>query len=182
MSRVLSWIDTLFFGVRRTFAAGVELPERPALNFVGAVVTDNPAENRADVFIRGAWLVSPAVTGTYTARPGEFVRVDAHDGVLPSTLFDGRAIQLCDGVLGIPNHVKALRPPPAVPLRGSLDTAGDPQREATARSGGGSARTRAHHRRWRPPIHFDQVSRTYAPLPSKNRIAEGLLPIRYCAR
>ncbi|WP_437318260.1 hypothetical protein [Sorangium sp. So ce385] len=39
MSRVLNWIDTLFFGVRRIFAAGVELPERPALNFVGAVVT-----------------------------------------------------------------------------------------------------------------------------------------------
>ncbi|WP_437671567.1 hypothetical protein [Sorangium sp. So ce131] len=81
MSRVLNWIDTLFFGVRRIFAAGVELPERPALNFVGAVVTDNPAENRTDVFIPGAWLVSPVVTGTYTARPGEFVRVNAQDPV-----------------------------------------------------------------------------------------------------
>lgn len=81
MSRVLSWIDTLFFGVRRIFAAGVELPERPALNFVGAVVTDNPAENRTDVVIRGAWLVSPVVTSTYTARPGELVRVNAHDQV-----------------------------------------------------------------------------------------------------
>ncbi|WP_438023574.1 hypothetical protein [Sorangium sp. So ce233] len=71
----------MFFGVRRIFAAGAELPERPALNFVGAVVTDNPAENRTDVFIRGAWLVSPVVTGTYTARPGELVRVNAHDPV-----------------------------------------------------------------------------------------------------
>ncbi|WP_437784611.1 hypothetical protein [Sorangium sp. So ce1097] len=43
--------------------------------------------------------------------------------LLPSTLLDGRAIRLLDGVLGIPDHVKALRPPPAVPLRGSLDTA-----------------------------------------------------------
>lgn len=102
--------------------------------------------------------------------------------LLPSTLFDGRAIRLRDGVLGIPNHVKALRPPPAVPLRGSLDTAGDPQREGTTRSGGGSARTRAHHRRWHPPIHFFQVSSTYALLPSKNRIAEGLLSIKWRAR
>lgn len=81
MSRVLNWIDTLFFGVRRIFAAGVELPERPALNFVGAICTDNPAENRTDVFVPGAWLVSPVVTGTYTARPGELVRVNAHDRV-----------------------------------------------------------------------------------------------------
>ncbi|KYF74297.1 hypothetical protein BE11_15325 [Sorangium cellulosum] len=33
------------------------------------------------MFIRGAWLVSPVVTGTYTARPGEFQRVNAHDPV-----------------------------------------------------------------------------------------------------
>ncbi|WP_437567954.1 hypothetical protein [Sorangium sp. So ce542] len=81
MSRVLNWIDTLFFGVRRIFAAGVELPERPALNFVGAVVTDNPAENRTDVFIPGTWLISPVVMTSYTARPWEFVRVNAHDPV-----------------------------------------------------------------------------------------------------
>ncbi|WP_437721824.1 hypothetical protein [Sorangium sp. So ce861] len=87
MSKVLNWIDTLFFGVRRIFTAGVELPERPALNFVGAVVTDNPAENRTDVFIPGVWLISPVVTTTYTARPGELVRVNTHDPVtvrLPS--------------------------------------------------------------------------------------------------
>ncbi|HTN91390.1 MAG TPA: hypothetical protein VL242_47305 [Sorangium sp.] len=80
-SRSARWIDTLFFGVRRIFAAGVELPERPALNFVGAVVIDNPAENRTDVFVPGAWLVSPVVTTSYTARPGELVRVNAHDPV-----------------------------------------------------------------------------------------------------
>ncbi|WP_438026385.1 hypothetical protein [Sorangium sp. So ce233] len=43
------------------------------------MVSDNSAENRTDVFIPGAWLISPAVTNTYTARPGEFVRVNAHD-------------------------------------------------------------------------------------------------------
>jgi len=35
----LNWLDTLFLGVRRVLAAGVELPERPALNFVGVSVT-----------------------------------------------------------------------------------------------------------------------------------------------
>ncbi|CAN98655.1 hypothetical protein predicted by Glimmer/Critica [Sorangium cellulosum So ce56] len=48
---------------------------------MGAVCTDNPAENRTDVFIPRAWLVSPIVTTTYTARPGELVRVNAHDPV-----------------------------------------------------------------------------------------------------
>jgi len=53
---MLSWIDTLFFGVRRILAAGVELPERPAINFAGAgvVVTDDPANNRTNVAIAGA--------------------------------------------------------------------------------------------------------------------------------
>ncbi|MGK4001094.1 hypothetical protein WMF31_00615 [Sorangium sp. So ce1036] len=76
---ILSWIDTLFFGVRRILAAGVELPERPALNFVGAVCADNPAENRTDVFISVAWLISPVVMGAYTARSREFVRVNLND-------------------------------------------------------------------------------------------------------
>lgn len=50
------------------------------------------------------------------------------DELLPSTLFDGRAIRLRDGLLGILNHIKDLRPYPAVSLRGSLDIAGVPQR------------------------------------------------------
>ncbi|WP_437925278.1 hypothetical protein WMF37_40435 [Sorangium sp. So ce291] len=45
------------------------------------MVTDNPAENRTDVFVPGAWLISPVVTTSYTARPGELVRVNAHDPV-----------------------------------------------------------------------------------------------------
>ena len=79
----LNWIDALFFGVRRILAAGVELPERPAINFVGASVTDNPAENRIDVVIQGSGLrrISPVVTSDYTASPGELVRVDAHSPV-----------------------------------------------------------------------------------------------------
>ncbi|WP_437287646.1 hypothetical protein [Sorangium sp. So ce406] len=80
-SKDACWIYILFFGVRRIFAAGVELPERPALKFVGALATDNPAENRTDVFAPGTWLISPVVTTTYTARPGEFVRVNAHGPV-----------------------------------------------------------------------------------------------------
>ncbi|WP_437975424.1 hypothetical protein WMF11_46935 [Sorangium sp. So ce295] len=43
--------------------------------------TDNPAENRTDVFIPGAWLVSPIVATMSTARPGELVRLNAHDPV-----------------------------------------------------------------------------------------------------
>ena len=79
----LNWIDALFFGVRRILAAGVELPERPALNFVGASVTDNPAENRIDVVFQGSGLsrISPVVMSDYTASPGELVRVDAHSPV-----------------------------------------------------------------------------------------------------
>jgi len=52
---MLNWIDTLFFGVRRILAAGVELPERPALNFTGAgvAVTDDAANNRINVAIPG---------------------------------------------------------------------------------------------------------------------------------
>ncbi|WP_437935312.1 hypothetical protein [Sorangium sp. So ce341] len=45
------------------------------------MVTDNPAENRTDVFVPGTWLISPVVTTSYTARPWEFVRVNAHDPV-----------------------------------------------------------------------------------------------------
>ncbi|AUX25188.1 uncharacterized protein SOCEGT47_057320 [Sorangium cellulosum] len=100
---MLSWIDTLFFGVRRILAAGVELPERPALNFVGAVCTDNPAENRTDVFIPGIWLVSPIVTSTYTARLGELVKVNLNDPVtitLPSALGNAGAAILIKEVVG----------------------------------------------------------------------------------
>ena len=53
MGTLLNWIDTMFFGIRRILTGGVELPERPALNFEGATVTDNPAENRIDVTFPG---------------------------------------------------------------------------------------------------------------------------------
>lgn len=87
----LNWLDALLFGVRRVLAAGAELPERPAVNFVGASVTDNPAENRIDVVFQGSGLrrISPVVTSDYTAAPGELVRVDAHSPVtitLPSAV------------------------------------------------------------------------------------------------
>ncbi|AKT38245.1 hypothetical protein [Chondromyces crocatus] len=80
----LNWIDALFFGVRRILAGGVEMPERPAINFVGATVTDNPAENRIDVVLGGSGLrkISPIVTSDYTASPGELVRVDGHRAIV----------------------------------------------------------------------------------------------------
>jgi len=77
----LNWLDTLFFGVRRVLSGGVELPQRPALNFVGASVTDNPAENRIDIALLG-WpirKISPKeVAGheeliTIAAPPGQQV-------------------------------------------------------------------------------------------------------------
>jgi len=101
----LNWLDTLFFGVRRVLAAGVELPERPALNFVGASVTDNPAENRLDVAFLGSSIrrISPVVTADYTASPGELVRVDAQDPVtitLPSAVGNAGAEVLVKEVRG----------------------------------------------------------------------------------
>lgn len=80
---MLNWIDALFFGVRRIFGGGIELPERPALNFIGAICTDNPAENRTDVAFVGTTIrkISPVLTANYTASPGELVRVDAQDPV-----------------------------------------------------------------------------------------------------
>ncbi|WP_437798512.1 hypothetical protein [Sorangium sp. So ce693] len=53
MGKVLNWIDTLLFGVRRIHAAGVEMPERPAINFTGKGVTatDDPANNRTTVTV-----------------------------------------------------------------------------------------------------------------------------------
>lgn len=70
----LNWLDTLFFGVRRVLSGGVELPERPALNFVGASVTDNPAENRIDVALPGSPIrkISPVVPSDNTASPGSW--------------------------------------------------------------------------------------------------------------
>ena len=79
----LNWLDALFFGVRRVLFGGVELPERPAINFIGAICTDNPAENRTDVAFIGTIIlkISPIVTTTYVASAGELVRVDAQDPV-----------------------------------------------------------------------------------------------------
>jgi|GEM_PF-3624613 len=101
----LNWLDTLFFGVRRVLAGGVELPERPALNFVGASITDNPAENRIDLALLGSSIrrLSPVVTADYTASPGELVRVDAQDPVtvtLPSAVGNAGAEVLVKEVAG----------------------------------------------------------------------------------
>ncbi|WP_437647885.1 hypothetical protein [Sorangium sp. So ce362] len=53
MTGILNWIDTLFFGLRRIYAAGVEMPERPAINFAGPGIaaTDDPANNRTTVTV-----------------------------------------------------------------------------------------------------------------------------------
>ncbi len=112
----LNWLDTLFFGVRRVLSGGVELPERPALNFVGASVTDNPAENRIDVAFLGSSIrkISPVVTSSYTASPGELVRVDVQDPVtipLPSAVGNAGAEVLVKEVAGNEELITIAAPP-----------------------------------------------------------------------
>lgn len=60
----MSLLDDLIFGVRALLANGTEMPRRGGLNFVGATVTDNAAQDRTDVTISGsnpAVLAPPAV-------------------------------------------------------------------------------------------------------------------------
>lgn len=51
MPSLLNWIDVLFFGVRQIWAAGVQQPERGAVNFHGSGVTviDDPTNNWTDI-------------------------------------------------------------------------------------------------------------------------------------
>jgi hypothetical protein len=78
VSPLLNWIDTMFFGVRRILTGGVELPDRPALNFEGVTVVDNPAKNRIDVTFpgvqqdgAGGFVIGSAAGGWVTVRPGD---------------------------------------------------------------------------------------------------------------
>src|SRR5689334_22544980 len=78
---LLNWIDTLFFGYRRIYAAGVEMPERPAVNISGpgVVVSDDAGNNWTNITIAPGSFdkMSPIVTsgsGTYQASAREFVR------------------------------------------------------------------------------------------------------------
>jgi hypothetical protein len=88
VSTLLNWIDTMFFGVRRILTGGVELPDRPALNFEGARVVDNPAKNRIDVSFPGVQqddaeglVVGTATGGWVTVRSDRSgFRVTSKDG------------------------------------------------------------------------------------------------------
>jgi hypothetical protein len=78
VSPLLNWIDTMFFGIRRILTGGGELPDRPALNFEGATVVDNPAKNRIDVTFpgvqqdsAGGFVIGSAAGGWVTVRPGD---------------------------------------------------------------------------------------------------------------
>ncbi|WP_437958605.1 hypothetical protein WME76_02345 [Sorangium sp. So ce119] len=97
MTKFLNWIDVVFFGYRRIYAAGVEMPERPAANIygVGVTVTDDVANNRTNVAISAGSFdsLSPLVnasSGTYQAKARELVRVDTTAGpctiALPSAV------------------------------------------------------------------------------------------------
>ncbi|WP_437623403.1 hypothetical protein [Sorangium sp. So ce1151] len=83
---VLNWIDALFFGYRLIHAAGVEMPERPAMNIAGAgvTVTDDPANNRTDVAfapvaIDSVSAILTSASSGYQIHARELVRVDASD-------------------------------------------------------------------------------------------------------
>jgi hypothetical protein len=50
----MSFLDTLIFGVREVYAAGVELTRRPALDFgAGLTAVDNPMTGRTDITASG---------------------------------------------------------------------------------------------------------------------------------
>jgi hypothetical protein len=50
-------MDTLIFGVRSVYAGGTLMPERPALNVIGATAVDNPAADRTDMTITTTGLL-----------------------------------------------------------------------------------------------------------------------------
>lgn len=67
----MGWISTKLLGVRRILMEGVFAPERPALNFIGLGVADNPEENRTDVTCTASNEVDAA---THLAVAGRLVR------------------------------------------------------------------------------------------------------------
>lgn len=101
-SPLLNWIDTLFFGVRRILSGGVELPERPAINFEGATVTDNPAENRIDVSMSGlqpdgtgGFVIGTRTGGWVTVKPGDQgFRVSSGNGKTFAFVVDNGAAEV----------------------------------------------------------------------------------------
>ncbi len=66
----MGWASEIFLGIRRIFADGEPLPARGAINFVGAVVTDNPDEDRIDVDATGGGGGGVPTTRTLTAGLG----------------------------------------------------------------------------------------------------------------
>ena len=101
-SPLLNWIDTMFFGVRRILSGGTELPERPALNFEGATVTDNPAENRIDVTLAGlqpdgsgGFVIGNRTGGWVTVKPGnQGFRVSISNGKTFAFVVDNGAAEV----------------------------------------------------------------------------------------
>lgn len=67
----MGWLSTKLLGIRRILMEGVFAPERPALNFIGLGVVDNPGENRTDVTCTASNEVDAA---THHPTPGRLVR------------------------------------------------------------------------------------------------------------
>ena len=60
----MSWFRNFGAGVRIIQNAGVAMPARPSLNFIGAVVTDDAVNGRTNVAING--LGGVVLSGTPT--------------------------------------------------------------------------------------------------------------------
>lgn len=88
----LSWLDSLLFGIRRIFnGEGVELPDRPALQFTGEGVTSitDDATNKRTVINIGAG--AGAVPNTRSITVGPELTITPSDGVLDEDLEIGFA-------------------------------------------------------------------------------------------
>jgi len=80
MSLSLSWLDEFFLLLVR--AAGVDLPKRGAINFIGATVADNPTTKATDVTISGAGSTAMGGSCGGTVAAATVKQIDGNAGVV----------------------------------------------------------------------------------------------------
>lgn len=107
----MGWLGQQLFGVRRIFAAGVQLAERGAINFAsGFTVVDNPLTGATDVSAAAAadatttakGLVKLAGSLSGTADLPTVTKVDG-DGTAKATIAATR-LSVVDGFASIDSH------------------------------------------------------------------------------
>lgn len=69
-----SWLETILFGIRYVYDDGLILTERPALNFVGATVSEDPVNNWITIEIPAT---DDLLSATHLALPDTIVKRDA---------------------------------------------------------------------------------------------------------